>query len=319
MKRGLFVNSSKANCSIYEAGVMIYHAIRYNQAGFFLDYQEINRERVNSTHIYPGYDFYIFNWHYWSLPYPLQSIERLHGKKVSIILEVGTGDKFPYLRPDQPYALTSGFDAYMVIDPTKTRQGNAYPFPRPLELVGDLPPLLSESRIVLGSFGLLTGGKRFEEIIENANRIGNCTVRINLPPVTYMGDIGICVRLQVYRKKLEMLADRGVDVIVTHDYMLKPALIRWCAQNTINVFPYHRDQPGLAAVTDQAISAGRPIAITNNSAFRHMLPYIATYPEQSYLELIETTPPGISRMQNDWHPRMFSERFREMMVEIGAL
>jgi glycosyltransferase involved in cell wall biosynthesis len=246
------------------------------------------------------------------LPIPRKIIEHLPGQKFSIVLEVDVNNIFPYAHSDW-------FDAYLVIDPTKTKYNNVYPFPRPLELIGELPNLLSEKVPVLGSFGLLTGGKDFGDLIRYANDIGKSIVRINLPPVTYMGDIGICVRLTDYANKLKRLAKSYVDVRITHDYLEKPELIRWLAQNTINVFPYYRNQPGLAAVTDQAISANRPIAVTDCNTFRHMHPYISYYPKYSITELIENSMDGVKKMQEDWHPFRFKDKFEELLKQQGIL
>ncbi len=311
MKRGLFINAKRANCSIYESGLMIKNSISLSNK-FDLDYIELNRDTTTSPYyrdsIPNSYDFYVINWHHWTTPIPKYIIDNLSGKKINIILEVDENNIFPYVNKDW-------FDAHLVIDSTKERHENIYPFPRPLELIDKPKSLLSKDKTIIGSFGLLTGGKRFEEIIEVANSIGDCIVRINLPPVTYMGDIGIQQRLVDYAIHLRSLANKDIEVIITHVYMEKLELIRWCSEHTINSFPYYRNQPGLAAVTDQAISAGRPIAITSCNTFRHMHPYISYYPKQTYLELIESTPIGIKQMQEDWHPLKFKERFEELLIE----
>ena len=154
-------------------------------------------------------------------------------------------------------------------------------------------------------------------MIDNANKIKNCIVRLNFPIGTYTG---ISLNMLInYATSLKNMAKNGVEVIVTHNYMSKIDLINWCSENTINVFPYYRNLSGLAAVTDQAISSGRPIAITECPTFRHMHKYISHYPEQSYLELIESTPPGIKQMQKDWSPNKFREKFKELLIEQGIL
>ena len=312
MKTGLFVNSIKANCSIYESGIMIRNILWKSQL-FSLDYIEATPTTIPRIDFSP-YDFYVLNWHHFTLPIPQDVLGGLKGKKIAIVLEVFPNDCFPHT--------PKWFDAYMVIDPTKEKDGKEkiYPFPRPLEtFLPTLPEKTQNDLPVIGSFGLLTPGKRFEEIIQVANTMGNCVVRINLPPVTYMGDIGASKRLTDYAKWLHSLARPNVDLTVTHNYMTKRELIEWCCQNTINVFPYYRTQSGLAATTDQAIVAGRAIAITSNHAFHHMHPYISYYPKQGYWELIESTPPGVAQMQKDWHPAVFLSRFEEMLSEEGVL
>jgi hypothetical protein len=315
MVSGLFINAMNAHCSIYESGMMIKNAIKLSNK-FTLDYLEVIRNITNKeyykTIIPKRYDFYVINWHHWTTPIPKDVIDLLPGKKICIILEVDENNIFPYTPSDW-------FNYYMVIDPTKKREKNIYPFPRPLEVEENLNQLLDKNKIVIGSFGLLTGGKNFEDIIYNANDIGNCIVRINLPGVTYMGDIGVQQRLVDYAVYLRSLATPNTDVRITHTYMSKSELIKWCSENTINSFPYSRNQPGLSAVTDQAISANRPIAITDCNTFRHMHPYISYYPKQSYIELIDSTPKGIEQMRKDWHPNKFKEKFEELLTEINLI
>ena len=308
--RGLFVNSRKANCSIHESGIMIRN-ILWGSGKFSLDYVETDKYGTLFSSLNP-YDFYIINWHHHTLAMPRHIINALPGKKFSIVMETYPDLCFEFTPKDW-------FDAHLVIDPTKKRdrKDRVYPFPRPLEVMKAGLPLLSDSVPVIGSFGLLTPGKNYDEVIENANQIGECIVRFNFPPVTYMGDIGIQQRLIDYANHLRSLASPGVDLRITHEYMGKQELIQWCSENTINVFPYYRQQTGLAATTDQAISAGRAIAVTNCHTFRHMHPYISCYPYESYKQLMTSTLNGVKQMQHDWRPAVFLERFENMLIEEG--
>ncbi len=315
MKQGIFINAQKANCSIYESGLMIYNIIS-KSTEYELLYKELDRDSaligdLSSLGDLDAY-FFVVNWHHWALPISDKLLKRLPGKKIVPILEVGDKDCF---------VLTSRSiaDAFMVIDPTKYRSGKVYPFPRPLEVVSNLRPILDNNKFVIGSFGLLTGGKRFEQIILEANRIKDCIVRINLPPVTYMGDTGIQQRLVDYADYLRSLADSSIDVRITHNYMNKEELIRWCSEHTINSFPYYRNMAGLSAVTDQAISAKRALAVTSCNTFRHLHKYISYYPNQSYIELSESTLPGVSKMNADWHPDNFNLKFYELLADLQVL
>jgi hypothetical protein len=311
IKRGLFINQRKTQCSIFEAGLATYNILK-ESSNYQLDYTEsINADcpEVN----FNDYDFRIVNWHHITLPISESVLNRMSGKKFAVVLEI---------TPDNPKPLTPNyFSAFMVMDPTKTRSEKIYPFPRPLDVVSNLKPLLSTDKIVIGSFGFICPYgialeyKRFREVIENANIIGNCIVRLNFP----MGDFtGVPIRALVdYGNQLKGVATSGIEVRVTYNYISKIELIQWCSENTINSFPYYRDLPGIAAVTDQAISAGRAIAITDCVAFRHMRKYISTYPTQSYLELIESTPPGIKQMQKDWSPENFRTQFNQMLTDEG--
>jgi hypothetical protein len=301
--RGLFVNSEKANCSIYEAGVAIKEALGTNDR-FQLDYAEFN----SRIPIPRGYDFYLINWHHIVLPYNRAIIQGLRGLKIAIVLEVGPVNPLPLIPADL-------FDVYMVIDPTKERKGNIYPFPRPLEKMVEKKELLDKFSI--GSFGLLTPGKKFEEIIMNANIIGDCIVRMNFPPVTWLNERTVTKRLLDYADFLRKFAEPQVDLRITHNYMTKQELMSWCSQHHLNSFPYYRNMDGLAAVTDQAISAGRGLAVTDCNTFRHIHKYISCYPYQNYEELAESTVGGVLKMQEDWSQENFLRTFINMLGERG--
>lgn len=302
---GLFINQEKSNCSIYESGIMIFNALK--SPIYKMDYMEISRHDMNSFN-YVGYDFYVFNWHHNTLPVSKETLQKIKGLKIGIVLEVGVNEIKPFMKEDL-------FDAYMVIDPTKEKRNKFYPFPRPLEKVNSLLPLLSDVP-VFGIFGFLSPGKNFAEPIRVAASLGiDCIVRINIPEATHTGHIGLPDVIKSYGKRLMSLRNGKVDLRITHDYMDKPDLIGWCSQNSLNVFPYYRNVPGLSAVTDQAIVAGRGIAITDCNTFRHMSPYISYYPKEDYLSLTTSTIPGIKQMQLDWSNENFASKFKEILDE----
>src|SRR6185503_19426138 len=102
------------------------------------------------------------------------------------------------------------------------------------------------------------------------------------------------------------VAGQDVNVVISHDYMTKQELIEWCGQNTLNCFLYDRNLPGLAATTDQAIVSGRPLSVSENDTFRHILAYIPPYPRLSLKESIENSIPMVKQMQYDWSPATFA-------------
>lgn len=304
--KGLFINQMKTQCSIYESGLMIYNALKTNPT-FQLDY-------IETTHNFStteAYDFCVVNWHYCTMPFSKSKIQQLPGLKIGINLEVSPLNYIPYMPGDI-------FDAYMIIDPTKTKTGNFFPFPRPLEVVDGLRPLLDTKKMVVGAFGFCgNNDKRFKEIIEYFNTTGEeCIIRFNFPLASYLPDNHIFVGSYAQNLRLKVKS-ANIDLRITHDYMSKPELVRWCSEHSINAFPYYRNIPGLGAVTDQAISAGRPIAVSNCSTFRHLFKYISYYPKQSYRELMVSTLDGIKQMQIDWSTAKFNDKFNELLTEKG--
>jgi hypothetical protein len=307
MKHGVFINQTKANCSIYESGLLIKDILTENTTEYKLDYFETN-DYLNGYIMYP-YDFHIINYH----PHTLKIHQALINKlphKVAIVVEVSPTDYIPFT-PDW-------FDGYAIIDPTKKRMGKFFPLPRPI-LRCPTKPLLNKDKFVLGSFGLFSysfaSEKRFDEIIKNANESGKeCIVRINLPTADYT--YTPLSKIVDYTTKLKLMAKSNVEVIITHDYMERDKLVGWLSEHNINCFPYYRERPGLSAVTDQAISARRGIMVNECNTFRHLHKYISYYPKEDYYSLSKSTLKGVNQMYEDWSPTNFTTQFNNMLREL---
>lgn len=293
MKKGIFYNSAKSQCSIYESGLMCFESLNKSDK-YILEYYEDNT--INKK-----YDFAIFNHHITVNNWINESIiKQMNCKTFCIVLEVGEGEN---IMPWTPKI----FDKYIVIDPTIKEKDNIYAFPRPLENF-NLKEYKNEIPVI-GSFGFVTAGKNWAQIIEQTNlEFDNAIVKINLPEATYMPNSFLINRKMADSLK-SIPVKSGIKVFITHDYMNKNNLIDWCSKNTINFFPYYRNMYGLAAVTDQAISAGKPILITKNKTFRHMLEYIKPFPEITIKQAIEQNAAGVIKMKENWSSQNFLRKF----------
>lgn len=301
---GLFINNPEAQCSIYESGKMAFQCLSGSEK-YSLDYTEITADKRT---IRTGYDFYFFNYHMQTTGWlDTKAIGKLlSGLKITMVLEVSPNDPFVYCSPDD-------FDAYCVLDPTlNLKKENVFPFPRPLEVFEENEPYQPKDVPVIGSFGFATKGKGFEHLVDAVNKeFDRAVVRINIPYATYTDES------RNYAEQLARMcrekAKNGIEVIVTHDFMTKAELIKWCGQNTINCFLYDRNMPGLAATTDQAISSGRPLIVSKNNTFRHVQKYVKPFPYQTLKTAIETTQSNVEEIQKEWSPERFRERFEKVL------
>ena len=307
--KGLFLNTKKASCSIYESGMMTYNALRLS-GRYRLDYLEIDE---NYREISNQYSFYIFNYHHSTMGWlNTKSVRKLPGLKLTWVLEVDPNDPFVLCPKDS-------FDVYCVLDPSmKIDNKRVYVFPRPLEIIEDIAPYQETAIPTIGTFGFATPGKGFELVVDAVNReFEQAIIKINIPPGAYADSFVWNLHKRNYAEYLGELCNRiakpGVQVIVTHDYMTKEELIGWCGQNTLNCFLYNRNQPGLSATTDQAISSGRPLAVSNNPTFRHIHPYIKPYPYQTLKQSIELSQPQVLKIQKEWHPLNFAKQFEQIL------
>jgi hypothetical protein len=309
MVKGLFINNKKAKDSIYESGYMVYQCLMLSNK-YSLDYIEI--DETNRT-MKTGYDFYLFNYHpstmHWLDTKPLR---KKLGFVMTIVLEVLPNDPFPLCPKND-------FDTYIVLDPTiNIKNKKVYAFPRPLEKIDFELPNIKNEIPVIGTFGFATKGKGFQHVVDAVNKeFDKAIVRINIPFGDFVPDS---------QKYAHFLADvckqkakEGIEVQVTHDFMSKKELIKWCASNTLNCFLYDRNMPGLAATTDQAIVSKRPLSISNNETFRHVIKYIQPYPNLSLRQTIATTEPIVNQIINDWSPENFAKKFEEVLIKNNNL
>jgi hypothetical protein len=306
--QGLFINPAKANCSIYESGRMIYESLVLSKK-YTLDYIEVDE---NNRKIPDNYDFYAFNYHHITMGWlDTKCIRNLPGLKLTFILEI---------LPNDPFVLcpSEDFDVYCALDPTMNiPDQRVYAFSRPLEIPKKLIPYCEPTKPVIGSFGFATPGKGFELVVEAVNKeFEEAVVRINIPAGTYTDDLWElhnCNYSEYLSDLCRKTAKKGVEVIVTHNYLTKDQLIEWCGQNTLNCFLYDRNLPGLSATTDQAISSGRPLAVSDNKTFRHITQYIKPYPHRNLKESIALSQAEILQIQKDWAPATFARKFEQVL------
>lgn len=305
MKRGLFINNKKAKDSIYESGYMVYQCLLQSNQ-YELDYKEVD---INDKQIKTGYDFYFFNYHPFTMGWlQTRNLKRDLGFVITMILEVA---------PNDPFVMcpAKDFNFYCALDPTvKAKQKNVYAFPRPLEQVTVDLPVVENEIPVIGSFGFATKGKGFHHVVEAVNKeFDNAIVRINIPYGDFVTDSKQYASFigDLCKQK----AKPGIEVQVTHDFMSKAELIKWCNANTLNCFLYDRNMPGLSATTDQAIITGKPLSISDNNTFRHITAYLPTYPTFSLKDSIEKSVPLVQRMKEDWQPERFTKKFEQLLTD----
>jgi len=296
--KGLFINSKQANCSIYESGIMCYSVLNKSKL-YTLDYTE---EIIDTT-----YDFYIFNYHYIVLNVDQSLLSRLNGLKISVVTEVDNDNPLIYT-PDI-------FDFYIVIDPTIIETNKVYSFPRPLETYDILDRKYNDD-VIIGSFGFLTDGKRFDLVVDAVeNEFDSALIRFNFPHATYVPLHTYSANYDKIINRVNLIQNRNIKVEITKNYLTKEELIEWCSNNTLNCFFYDRNCPGLSAVTDQAISSESALSINNNGTFRHILKYIKPYPDWSLKYSIENSKEFVVKMKKDWSTEIFCAKFENILLK----
>ncbi|HTB51452.1 MAG TPA: hypothetical protein VK718_01665 [Ferruginibacter sp.] len=301
--RGLFINNKKAQDSIYESGYLVYECLLQSKQ-YQLDYIEID---INNREIKTGYDFYFFNYHLVTMAWlETKFLKKELGFVITMVLEVAPDDAF-VLCPEKD------FTVYCALDPSlQSKQKNLFAFPRPLTKINFELPVITNEIPVIGSFGFGTKGKGFQHVVEAVNKeFDKAIIRINIP---YGDFIPESKKYAFYLGEVcKQKAKPGIEVRVTHDFMNREELIKWCNANTLNCFLYDRNMPGLSATTDQAIVTRQPMSVSNNDTFRHITAYLPPYPSFSLKDSIKKSSPLIKKMNDDWQSEKFTERFEEVL------
>jgi SAM-dependent methyltransferase len=123
----------------------------------------------------------------------------------------------------------------------------------------------------IGSFGFATAGKGFERLVaEVQSSYDRAVIRLHIPFARFGDQDGKAARDLVARCRAA-IHKGGIELVATHDYLDETALLDFLAGNSLNAFLYEEASGrGISSVTDHALGAGRPIAISRSSMFRHL-------------------------------------------------
>jgi hypothetical protein len=305
--RGVFYNSKQSLCSIWESGKMCYNALKLSK-NYTLEYSE--EECLDMS-----CDFAIFNHHFAVNNWMNESIIRQFNKPTfCIVTEISFSVNPISGIPDY-------FSHYIVLDPTINETKNIHAFCRPLEdfdLSNTDKTLIDYDIPQIFSFGFATYGKEWHKIVELVqNDYDKAFIQFNIPQGTHVPD-------HLHKEEINkiivginsVLTKPGITIKITSDIYSKDELIKMCSTKTINCFFYNRQHissSGLSAVTDQAISSGRPLFITNDCTFRHLHKYIDCYPNIGIKDAIEKTQAGVLAMKLDWTSENFVKKFETIL------
>ena len=300
--KGIFYNSKKAMCSIYESGLMVYKCLKKSHM-YELEYTE-------DTNFLYNYDFCVVNQHVTVNNWITENmIKKFNNPAFCIVTEVSFSNNYIDKSPNY-------YSAYIVLDSSINENKNIYGFPRPLE--DYIVPTTIESSIpIIGSFGFATEGKYWYKIVEETQKeFDKAIIRFNIPKATYVPNHQGRINVVIQRCNA-VLKNPNIKLEITHHNFSKEELINWCANNTVNCFLYNRENiytSGLCATADQAIMSGKPLLVSKDCTFRHIHKYIDYYPNISIKQAIQNTTNGVKKMKNDWSSNNFLKKFESIFV-----
>lgn len=312
--KGLFINSQKGVCSIYEVGYMSYDILK-RSSKYTLDYVDVQPPDLG----FGSYDFIIINYHFATNKWmDATFVAKCKCPVIALVLEVGF---------DDPLSKTPHFfDHYLVLDPSLAPSDKMTVLPRPLDT---FPSSAADNNNnhnnhnnnnipVIGSFGFATDGKKWHEIVECVNKdFDEAIIRFNIPHATFVPSNGTRIKA-IENACKQKITKPGISLEITSENFSRQQLVDWCAQNTINCFFYFRQDicpTGLSAVTDQAVAAGKPVLVTTDKTFRHLHPYLPAYPNINIKDAIEKMNKEklVDKIIKDWHPQRFIAIFENTL------
>jgi len=273
MKKVLFINQKNVVCGVYQYGLKIFNILKASSPDIKsaspssnivythvkIDTLEEYTEAIKDDYVWIVYNYYPSNMK-WLTPETIQ-------KKVR---NVGITHETTQLNL---------FDFTLNIDPTEPETETNISLPRPIlenvPTVDYSTPEIKEfcefseggpNIPIFGSMGFGCANKRFHEIVKLINENYDRAI-IKLVMVYVHGLTCEMVRLcHVENVKV------GIKLMITHEFFTTEDLVKFLNSNTANIFLYQPtgDIKGPASVIDYAISARKPVVISDCNMFSHV-------------------------------------------------
>jgi hypothetical protein len=304
MKTLLFVNSKEEKCGVYQYGIRLGKIISKSK-NILVKYIEVSNYKEFLTYDFSNIDFILFNY-----------------------IDVGAGGPFDWLTYDTssifknthniklgtikhtPHS-SAYFDFIIDQDPSTTNG-----IPRPLYEF-DEPAIIQNNFITIGSFGFQGERKGFDDIVHIVNQqYDNAIINLNITN-NYYGDANAINRdFQINRLKTINLKP-GIKLNITSDFLNNNQILNFLHKNDINLFLY-KENYSLSSVIDYAITANKPIGITNDNSFKHIYTNKIDVNKNSINKIIEfcNNNSYVTNLKINWSNNKLIEIFEQIINKL---
>lgn len=253
MARVLLINPPDAQCGVHQYFVSVQSILRSSQKHQYV-LANMDGDIMPVKH---GYDVLVYNYHEKLCPWLCN--EWIRAREVPC-LAIGGHDCYPDF---SELKLILNCDS--ASEPTKRN----IPLPRP---VRNFAPLPNPERITIGSCGFAFGSKNFQHVATVvAQSYDDALIRLHMPQHPHGEPVDAIVGS--IRQQLWNLNKPNIDVEISTDFLSDEELISFLSSNTANVFlypPFTNEKRGLSSAIDKALSARKPIAISDSTMYRHI-------------------------------------------------
>ena len=306
----LFLNHNKTQCGVYEFGRNIGNALKKSSHDFFY-YECSSMDELAAIVQKENPDLIIYNYN----PATMSWLSNKFTKKIKVP-QIGIIHEVTQLVADR--ADNSLFNFHIAHDPTLLlknpivfKAGRLIPH---YENGFDLPEIPT-----IGSFGFAgkKGHKKIVELVEK--EFNKAIVRFNIPFATF-GDADGRMAKAIAEECRSMVTKKGITLKISHDFLEEDQLLAFLAQNTVNLFLYeHMDeQRGISATPDLALAVKRPIGITRQSMFRHIVDLTPSIciEDSSIKEIIENGIKPLEALYDEWSEEVICWDYERISNEV---
>jgi hypothetical protein len=263
MKTVLILNHKKVKCGTYQICKRVFNNSVKSKLISFL-YDEVdNLSEYKQALVKHHPDYIIYNWHWDRMPW----LKDGHIENNKLI-------KHYFIYHDG--SMMKAYDKYLffgVLDPNMTDvpDDKRILLPRPLlKYNGEYP---SNDIVNIGSFGFAFNHKNFDWVAPYiGNQFKHAVVNLHFTN-PYFGDTPDNKIADIIGRCYLSNTNPNIKLNITTNFMDDNDLLKFLAGNDLNLFMYNPAQqnPGISSAIDYALSVRRPIAISHNMMFRHIM------------------------------------------------
>ena len=305
MTKVLLLNHQFVECGLYQIAVRIFNIISTSTK---VDYQYRVVKDRNSylsalKEVNP--DFIIYNYHF----------DRMPWLRDSDVTE-NTKSKHYFIYHDG--SMMKVYDKYLffgALDPDELAvpKSKTILLPRPIyKYTGSYK---ENGVTTIGSFGFAFNHKRFHTI---APYVGSqfLTSRVRLHFTNpYFGDTPgnkLSDIINLCRKT----CPPNVELSISTDFMSDSKVLDFLAGNDLNLFLYDisLQNPGISSAIDYALSVKRPIAVSNNMMFRHVISDDILVSKSTLGSILRRGTAPIDKFYSMWSPDRLSDEVDKLFI-----
>lgn len=289
----LFVNHSQQRCGVYQFGKRVYELAKLSNKVQY-DYIEVESLQEFEAHV-SDVDVILYNWYPVTMPWLSEEWVKSHPQY-----------KHYFLFHDGN--VRQNYDKYLFTG----SEGKDTNFP--VEKTHILPRPLFEFDVnhtsydvfTVGSFGFGGWQKGFPQLVQLVNeQFEKAIINIQMP-FAYFGDRYGTETRKIADACRKANANSNIVLNISHEFLSTEDTLKFLAGNTINIFLYKSQNQGLSSVIDYALSARRPIAIRNDSMFKHIYKPSIDAENFSLLEIASAGSGYVEELYNRWNPADFA-------------